>query len=104
MNVIETERLVLRYQTVEDAGFIFTLMNDPAWLRYIGDRGVRTYEAAHSYIEESTLKMYDRHGFGLYLMEQKEEGTPVGIRGLIKRDSLDDVDLGFALASEHRGK
>jgi RimJ/RimL family protein N-acetyltransferase len=104
MDVIETERLVLRQQTLEDAAFILALMNDPEWLRYIGDRGVRTHEEARAYIQEGALKMYDRHGFGLYLMELKGDRTPVGICGLIKRDSLDDVDLGFALACVYRGK
>lgn len=103
-NVIETERLVLRRQTLDDAGFILALVNDPAWLRYIGDRGVRTHEQARVYIQEGAHKMYDQHGFGLYLMERKGDHTPVGICGLVKRDTLDDVDLGFALAGAYRGK
>lgn len=104
MNIIETERLVLRRQTLKDAAFILALMNDPAWLRYIGDRGVRTLEEARAYIQAGALEMYDRHGFGLYLMELKGERTPIGLCGLVKRDTLDDVDLGFALAREYRGK
>ena len=104
MNVIETERLVLRRQTLEDAAFILALMNDPEWLRYIGDRGVRTHEEARAYIQEGALKMYDQHGFGLYLMELKRNRTPVGICGLVKRNTLDDVDLGIALAHAYRGK
>lgn len=104
MDVIRTARLVLRRQTVEDAAFILELMNDPKWLRYIGDRGVRTHAEARAYIRAGALEMYDRHGFGLYLMVLKGDGTPVGICGLVKRDFLDDVDLGFALESSYRGR
>ena len=104
MNVVETERLVLRQQTLKDAGFILALMNDPAWLRHIGDRGVRTHEQAHAYIQENALEMYHRNGFWLYLIERKGDRTPLGVCGLIKRDFLDDVDLGFALAGAYRGK
>ena len=104
VNVIETERLVLRQQTLGDAAFILALMNDPAWLRYIGDRGVRTPEQARAYIQAGALRMYELHGFGFYLMELKGVRTPIGICGLVKRDTLDDVDLGFALTYEHRGK
>lgn len=101
---METARLMLRRQTVEDAGFVLALMNDPEWIRYIGDRGVRTREEAQAYIQEGAVKMYDHQGFGLYLVESKEDRKPVGLCGLIKRDFLDDVDLGFALAREYRGR
>lgn len=65
---------------------------------------VEALEQAHAYIQAGALKIYERHGFGLYLMELKGERTPIGICGLVKRDTLDDVDLGFALAHKHRGK
>ncbi len=101
---METERLVLRQQTSEDAGFILSLMNDPEWLRYIGDRNIRTLEVARAHIQEGAVKMYNQHGFGLYLVELRGSHTPVGMCGLIKREFLDDVDLGFALAREYRRK
>lgn len=104
MKVLETERLVLRRLTAEDAAFILELVNDPDWIRFIGDRGVRTLEAARDYISNNLLAMYERHGFGLYLTELKGEGVPVGICGLIKRDSLEDVDVGFAFLPQFRGK
>lgn len=103
MRVIETERLGLRRVTTEDAAFILQLLNDPAWLRFIGDRGVRTFEAAREYISNNLAPMYERQGFGLYLTELKSEGVPVGICGLIKRDSLEDVDIGFAFLPQFRG-
>jgi RimJ/RimL family protein N-acetyltransferase len=104
MKVLETERLSLRRLTAEDAEFILELLNDPSWLRFIGDRGVRTLDAARDYILNTLVAMYERLGFGLYLTELKGGGAPVGICGLIKRDSLEDVDIGFAFLPEFRGR
>ena len=97
MKVLETDRLVLRRMSVEDAEFMLGLLNEPSWLRFIGDRGVRTLEDARAYILKGPVDMYDRLGFGLYLTELKGEGVPIGICGLVKRDFLEDVDIGFAL-------
>lgn len=104
MDVIETPRLVLRHQTAEDAPFILRLMNDPDWLRYIGDRGIRTLSEARAYILDGAVAMYARYGFGLYLVETKRDRVPVGLCGLIQRDFLDDADLGFALDRAYRSK
>ena len=97
MDVLETQRLILRRLTTADASFILQLVNEPSWLRYIGDKGVRTLEDARRYIESGPLDMYRRLGFGLYHVELKEAGTPIGLCGLIQRPSLENVDLGFAL-------
>jgi len=102
MNVTETDRLTLRWLTVEDAGMILELLNDPDWLRYIGDRGVKTLEDAQGYILTGTVDMYNRLGFGLYLAERKPDGEPMGLCGLVKRDFLEDVDLGFAFLPAFR--
>jgi RimJ/RimL family protein N-acetyltransferase len=104
MQVLETERLVLRHVTVEDGEFILELLNDPAWLRFIGDRGVRTLHATREYILKSFVSMYERLGFGLYLTALKDDGVPIGICGLIKRDSLEDVDIGFAFLPKFCGQ
>lgn len=104
MNVVETDRLILRRLMVEDSEFILELLNDPSWLRFIGDKGVRTLDDARDYILKTLIAMYERLGFGLYLTELKGEGVPIGICGLIKRDSLEDVDLGFAFLPAFRGK
>ena len=104
MKILETERLVLRRAVVEDSEFILELLNDPAWLRFIGDRGVRTLDDARAYISKTLVAMYERLGFGLYLTELKGEGVPIGLCGLIKRDSLEDVDIGFAFLPEYCGK
>jgi RimJ/RimL family protein N-acetyltransferase len=97
MKVLETERLVLRRMSTEDAEFMLGLLNEPSWLRFIGDRGVRTLEDARAYILKGPVDMYGRLGFGLYVTELKGEGVPIGICGLVKRDFLADVDIGFAL-------
>lgn len=102
MEVLRTDRLVLRWLTVEDAAFIHELMNDPDWLRYIGDRGIRTLEDARTYLLQGPIAMYARVGFGLYRVELRESGVPIGICGLIKRDTLEDVDIGFALLPQYR--
>ncbi|MBD2057210.1 GNAT family N-acetyltransferase [Oculatella sp. FACHB-28] len=104
MRVVETERLILHKLTVEDSEFILALLNDPLWLRFIGDKGVRTLDDARDYILKNLVAMYERLGFGLYLTELKGSGVSIGICGLIKRDSLEDVDLGFAFLQEFRGK
>lgn len=104
VKVLETERLILRRMSTNDAGFILELLNEPSWLRFIGDRGVRTMEDARDYILNGPVAMYARLGFGLYLVELKEDGSPIGICGLIKRDFLDDVDIGFAFLPKYWGQ
>lgn len=104
MKVLETERLILRRQTLEDAPFIMQLVNDPDWLRFIGDRGVRTVEDARRYIENGAMEIYRRYGFGFYLTELKGSGEPIGMCGLTKRDSLEDVDIGYAFMPRFRGQ
>lgn len=96
LTVLETERLVLRRITADDAEFIIELLNQPSFLRYIGDKGVRNREDAVRYIQTGPQTSYERFGFGLYLVELKENGVPIGICGLLKRDTLPDVDVGFA--------
>ena len=96
MTVIETDRLVLRRLSTDDAEFINELLNQPSFLRYIGDKEVRSNADAVRYIQTGPLASYERFGFGLYLVELKESGASIGICGLLKRDSLPDVDVGFA--------
>jgi len=96
--------LILRRLTTDDAEFILELTNDPDWLRYIGDRGVRTLEDARAYIEAGPLAMYDRLGFGLYCAALRESGVSVVICGLLKRDALEDVDIGFAMLPAYRAR
>jgi [ribosomal protein S5]-alanine N-acetyltransferase len=104
VNILETERLVLRRMNVEDAEFIFELVNEPAFIRNIGDKGVRTLEDARNYILNGPVASYAKFGFGLYLVALRETGEATGICGLLKRDSLEDVDIGFAFLERFRRK
>jgi RimJ/RimL family protein N-acetyltransferase len=99
---IETRRLKIRWLEVGDAPFIYTLVNDPTWIRYIGDKYVSNLEDAKAYIETGPLEMYRNLGFGLNHVSLKEDGTPIGICGLLKRETLTDVEIGFAFLPEFR--
>ena len=104
VKVLETDRLMLRKLCVEDAAFILQLVNEPAFLRFIGDKGVRTLDDARDYILQGPVDSYERLGFGLYLVELKESGTAIGTCGLIKREVLEHVDIGYAYLPEFWGK
>lgn len=104
MTVLETERLVLRHLTADDAEFMLGLLNQPSFIRYIGDRGVRTMEDAREYIRTGPAKSYEDNGFGLYLVELREGSVPIGTCGLLKREALADVDIGFAFLPAYWAK
>ncbi len=105
MNVIETERLSLREMSEADAAFVLELLNDPGFIRFIADRGVRTPEAAARYIDERFAESYRQHGFGLWLVLTKDEGVPAGICGLLKRGTpVPGVEVGYAFLPAFRGK
>jgi RimJ/RimL family protein N-acetyltransferase len=103
VKVIDTDRLVLRTFVVEDAEFLLRLLNEPSFLRFIGDRGVRSIDDAREYILNGPIESFDRHGFSLYVTELSGDGIPIGICGLLKRETLDDVDIGFAFLPEFWG-
>ena len=94
--LITTPRLALRELAADDAAFILELLNEPSFLQNIGDRGVRTLDDARAYIESGPRASYARHGFGLYAVALRETGETAGICGLLKRDALEDPDVGFA--------
>ncbi len=97
LSILETERLVVRRITPDDAEFILKLLNEPSFLNFIGDKGVRNHANAVKYIETGPMANYERFGFGQYLVELKESQEPIGMCGLTKKDALPDPDLGFAL-------
>jgi RimJ/RimL family protein N-acetyltransferase len=98
--VIETDRLQLRQLSVDDAEFILRLLNEPSFIQNIGDRGVRTLDDARGYIVKGPITSYEKFGFGLWMIETKSPSAPIGICGLLKREVLDDVDIGYALLPE----
>ncbi|MEP7156253.1 MAG: GNAT family N-acetyltransferase [Betaproteobacteria bacterium] len=104
MIVAETDRLILRRFNVDDAPFILNMLNEPSWIRFIGDRGVRDLDGARDYLLTGPIAMYERAGFGLFQVILKEGSVPIGMCGLIRRDNLPDVDVGFSLMPDYWGK
>ena len=104
MEVVRTDRLILRWLEAVDARFIVKLLNQPSFLQYVGDRGVRSLQDGRDYIRTGPGQSYNEHGFGLNMVALKDEGTPIGMCGLLKRPTLEDVDLGFALLPEYWGQ
>ncbi|MEC3905954.1 GNAT family N-acetyltransferase [Tamlana sp. 2201CG12-4] len=105
MVVAETKRLILSEFALNDAPFFLELVNSPNWIKYIGDRHTKTIKDAENRIKEGHLKSYKTYGFGFYKLQLKEAyNNPIGTCGLIKRDELEDVDLGFALLPAYEGQ
>ena len=102
--ILETDRLILREMTEEDDFFMYDLLNSDGWLEFIGDRNIKTVEDARNHILNNYIKMYETHGFGLWVVVRKSDSTCIGTCGLIKRPSLADVDIGFAFLSEYMGE
>jgi len=102
LTILETPRLRLRRLTFDDAPFILELLNEPGWLRFIGEKGVKNLDDACRYLREGPMASYERFGFGLYAVALKDDGTLVGMCGLLKRDTLPDVDIGFAYLERHQ--
>jgi len=101
MTVFETQRLLLRHFTPDDAPLVLELLNDPLWIRFIGDRNVRSLEDACRYLEKP-IGSYKEHGYGLYHVARKSDLEPLGMCGLVKRDTLPHADIGFAFLERFR--
>ena len=104
MIILETDRLRLRRLSIDDAEFVLRLLNEPSFIQNIGDRGVRTIDDARAYVLKGPVASYEKFGFGLWLVETKSPDAPIGICGLLKRDVLADVDIGYALLPEFWSK
>ena len=103
MRVLETARLTFREATTEDGDFVLELLNEPSYIRHVADRGLRTREDAARYIEEKFLPSYAQHGFGFYVVELKSNGEAIGICGLAKRETMEDVDVGYSFLERFWG-
>lgn len=102
--LLETERLYLRPVTVDDAELMLAIWNDPAFIRNVADRGIRTLDEARAAIESGAQKLFADYGYGPYSLALKSDGSMIGICGLFKRDNLDDPDIGFGVLPEYCGK
>lgn len=101
--ILETERLRLRKFTLGDTKFIIELLNSPGWIEFIGDRNIKTEEQATAYLQNGPMKSYVQNGYGLSMVETKE-GIPIGMCGIINRDTLEHPDIGFAFLEEFTGQ
>lgn len=104
MKILETERLTLRSMRPEDAAFYLELINDPSWIANIRDKGIHTLEAAREDILNGPMSMQKKHGFSLYAVQRKADDVALGMCGLIQRDSLQDVDIGYAFLPHYVGQ
>jgi RimJ/RimL family protein N-acetyltransferase len=102
--VLVTQRLRLRHATTADREFALALVNDPDFVRNIGDRGVRTPADAERYLQDGPIASYEKFGFGMYIVELKDSHTPIGFCGFVRRDWLPDVDIGFAFLPQYRSQ
>ena len=102
--VVNTKRLSIAKACLDDAPFIFELLNTPSWIEYIGDRGIKTVQDAERYIQDALIDSYQKNGFGLYKVLNSEESKPIGLCGLLQREFLQVPDLGFAILPEYAGK
>lgn len=104
MKILDTERLTLRCMRPDDAAFYLELINDPSWITNIRDKGIHTLEAARADILNGPMAMQEKHGFSLYAVERKQDRVALGMCGLIKRDSLQDIDIGYAFLPRYVGR
>jgi RimJ/RimL family protein N-acetyltransferase len=102
MTALKTGRLLIDELSFDDTEFIVELLNDESFLRFIGDKGVRTIEDAHKYLQDGPMQSYRRNGFGLLLVRRASDGAKLGMCGLVRREGLDHPDLGFAFLPEYR--
>ncbi|MFV0572225.1 MAG: GNAT family N-acetyltransferase [Xanthomarina gelatinilytica] len=103
--IAETNRLIISKLTLEDASFILELTNTPHFIKYVGNKNLKTLEDAKNYLKEGTLKSYKNFGFGFYKLQLKQEqNKTIGTCGLVKREQLDHVDIGFAMLPGYEGK
>lgn len=102
--LLTTERTTMRLPVSEDAAFFLELLNDPDFIRFTGDRGIRDLEGARGYVTDKLLPMFETHGFTLYVVESRESGLAMGINGLVQRETLDAPDIGFGFLERYCGQ
>ena len=101
---LETERLTMRWLTLEDAELMLSVWNDPAFIQHVGDRGIRTIDEAHDTLANGAFKLYEYHGYGPYRVALASEDTAIGTCGLFRREGFDDPDIGYSILPEFCGR
>ena len=102
--ILSTERLQLREFNLADATFIIELVNSPKWLEFIGDRNITNIADAENYLNTGPINSYKENGFGLWHVALRQTNEPIGMCGLLKRDTLEHVDIGFAFLPQYVGQ
>ncbi len=102
--ILHTPRLTISKFTVADATFILELVNTPTWIRFIGDRNIHTLTDAEAYVLNGPMASYEKHGLGLYRVALSTTEQPIGMCGILKRDTLDMPDIGYALLPAYERK
>ena len=102
--ILNTERLELGWLTPDDTPLMLAVWNDPAFIRHVGDRGIRTLEQAREAIEAGPLRLYEAYGYGPFRLRRREDSADLGICGLFRRPNLDEPDIGFAVLPEFCGQ
>ncbi|MDH3400013.1 MAG: GNAT family N-acetyltransferase [Chromatiales bacterium] len=101
---LQTDRLLLEHFSFEDCGFILRLLNEPSFIENIGDKGVRDLEGARAYLRDGPIASYAANGFGLFRVGLRQSGDCIGMCGLISREILEDVDIGYGFLPEFWGQ
>jgi len=104
MKIVNTDRLALRLFNTSDAAFVYELLNDPSWIQHIGDRGITNVDKARSWINDGPLRSQTNHGFSFYVVTLKDTGVAIGVCGLVKREVLKHVDIGYAFLPRYCGQ
>jgi RimJ/RimL family protein N-acetyltransferase len=80
--VFETERLRAREMTPDDLDFVAAMLAHPEVMRFYPRRCSR--EEARGWVERQVAR-YREHGHGLWLIEERAGGEPVGQVGLVRQ-------------------
>lgn len=98
---LQTDRLSMRWLTLEDADLMLAVWNDPAFYKYVGDRGIRTVEQAQETLLSGAFKLYEDYGYGPYRLARKQDDTPIGTCGLFRREGFEQPDIGWSVLPEY---
>ena len=100
---LETERLKMRWLTLDDAELMLAVWNDPDFIKYVGDRGIYTLEQAHDALQAGAFKLYEDYGYGPFRVALRTDDRAIGTCGLFRREGFDDPDIGWSVLPPYCG-
>jgi len=94
--VLETPRLRLREMTASDLDFVAAMLSHPEVMRFYPKLYSR--DEAAGWLERQ-IRRYEEHGHGLWLVEERGTGEPIGQVGLSLQDveGLLEPEIGYLL-------